>query len=95
MTETPLDEHDSIQINPAQVIYADQIVGFGIGAIVSRLTLANEIGPNQSVAFAQLVLPTTVLLEAARSILDYSNNQELQQRLTQDIDKLKSQIIVN
>jgi hypothetical protein len=78
---------------PTQVIYADRILNMGIGASVSKLTLALDVGDNTVAPFANLVLPTTSLLEALEFMSSaISSNEELKKSIVAGLDALRDKL---
>lgn len=78
---------------PAQVIYADRIINVGIGASVSRLTLAMEVGENTFGQFAQLVIPTPALFEVLEFMATtITSNDEVKRRIVDGLETFKAKI---
>jgi hypothetical protein len=78
---------------PANFIYADTIIDFGVGPSVTRLNLGMETGPNSYTRSATLIIPTSSMIAALASVQEQiRNNEVLKTQLTTAIDAVKEQI---
>jgi hypothetical protein len=76
-----------------QVIYADRILSFGIGASVARLTLGMEAGENTFVPVAQIVIPTPSLFEALQVMATkIATDDELKKGIVDAMDAFKASL---
>jgi hypothetical protein len=93
MNSSKTDE--PIQIDElTQYIYADRIVGMGLGLEVSRLILGNEVSPGNYKPMFVLVMPTLPLMDALKSLQkSFDENAEAKQELIKQIDSIKERLL--
>ena len=80
-------------IDDLPIIYADRVINAGFGPIVSKLTLAMEVGNGIFSPTATLVLPTPSLLDAMKAVLDaFQGNPELKRGMLTGLDAIREQL---
>lgn len=92
MKKKASDEIMDIPENSVQSIYADKIIGMGLGVSVSKLILGNEVSPGNYTPTLNLIMPTTALIDALNSLQKTIHEDEgYKAVLLEQIDKIKEQ----